>query len=383
MAPFKPELEGQYRRSQLLQQRTVIRVATAVALLLALVRLTQQWLMHALSPLLLVQFAVVIGASMSLVWLAWGPAFETQYRRWARALVPLRSAIAAAHFAIAVAGGDSAVLMFLPLMVIGPFFFLGFQVRLALISTSLATAVFACSALLLHLPTTLTLSCLGYLGIALLACTIAGWQLDRRSRAAFVEARNIIELARHDALTGTKNRRVFDEHLAQVWHTAAVEQRPVAVLLIDVDHFKAYNDSYGHVAGDKALQAVARTVQSFARRSPDVVARYGGEEFAAVLYDTPPAQALGIAEQMRRAVASLAIEHRDSAAATAVTISIGIAAIHPQANRDSRGAVQLADEALYRAKQQGRNRVELLDNDHYSSMVTGVFRGAAAQAQGL
>jgi diguanylate cyclase (GGDEF)-like protein len=383
LEPFKPELEGQYRRTQLLQQRTVIRVATAVALLLALLRLVQQGLVHALNPLLSSQFAVVIGVSAVLVWLAWSAAFEAQYGRWARVLVPLRSVIAAANFAISAARGDSAVLMLLPLMVIGPFFFLGFQVRMALISASLATAVFAATALVVHLPAALTLPSVGYLSIALVACTAAGWQLDRRFRAAFVEARNIVELARHDALTGTKNRRVFDEHLAQVWYTAAAEQRPIAVLLIDVDHFKGYNDSYGHVAGDKALQAVARTVQSFARRAPDVVARYGGEEFAAVLYDTAPSQARGIAEQMRRAVASLAIEHRESGAGTSVTVSIGIAAIHPQLNRDSRGSVQLADEALYQAKQKGRNRVELLDDEHYQSMITGVFRSAAAQVQGL
>jgi len=376
--PFPLELEAQYRRTQLYQQRTVIRVATALALLLALVRMGQQWRAHVLDPLLLSQFAAVIGASAALAWLAWGPAFDTQYARWARIVVPLRNVLAAAHFATAAAHGGSEVLMLLPLMIIGPFFFLGLQLRMALIAATLATVAFAVTAPLVHLAPALTLACLGYLSLGLMACAAAGWQLDRRFRAAFLEARNIVELARHDALTGTKNRRVFDEHLAEAWHTAAVEQCPIAVLLIDVDHFKGYNDRYGHVAGDKALREVARTIQSFARRAPDVVARYGGEEFAAVLYDTAPSQARGIAEQMRRAVAALAIEHRDSGVGTAVTISIGIAAIHPQVDRDSRGAVQLADEALYQAKQSGRNRVELLDDGHYQSMVTGVFRSAAA-----
>jgi diguanylate cyclase (GGDEF)-like protein len=377
--PFEPELEAQYRRSQLYQQRTVIRVATAMTVLVALVRMGQQWLAHAIDPLLLLQFGVVIAASGALAWLAWSPAFDAHYTRWATILVPLRAVIAAARFAIAAAHGSSEVLMFLPLMIIGPFFFLGLQMRTALITSVLATVTFTGTALLVHLPIALTLTCLGYLALVLIACTTAGWQLDRRFRGAFIEARNIVELARHDALTGTKNRRVFDEHLAQVWQTAAVEQRPIAVLLIDVDHFKGYNDSFGHIAGDKALQEVARTVQSFARRAPDVVARYGGEEFAAVLYDTAPSQARGIAEQMRRAVASLAITRRDAGSGTAVTISIGVAAIHPQVDRDSRGSVQLADEALYQAKQNGRNRVELLDDAQYQSMVTGVFRNAAVR----
>jgi diguanylate cyclase (GGDEF)-like protein len=374
---FSPELEAQYRRSQLYQQRTFIRIAAGLALLTSLLRMGQRWLEHALDPLLLSQFLVVVGASAALAWLAWGPAFDSQYTRWSRVLVPLRVVIAAAHFAAAAAHGSYEVLMLLPLMIIGPFFFLGLQLRAALVSATLATVTFAIAAVWNHLPTALTATCLGYLALCLAACATAGWQIDRRFRAAFIEARDIVELARHDALTGTKNRRVFDEHLAQIWQTAAVEQRPIAVLLIDVDHFKGYNDCYGHVAGDEALQAVAQTIQSFARRAPDVVARYGGEEFAAVLYDTAPSQARGIAEQMRRAVASVAMEHRE-AAPSVVTVSIGIAAIHPLVDRDSRGAVQLADEALYQAKQNGRNRVELLDDGHYRSMITGVFRSAAA-----
>jgi two-component system chemotaxis family response regulator WspR len=174
-------------------------------------------------------------------------------------------------------------------------------------------------------------------------------------------------------LTGAKNRRVFNEHLARIWLQAAADRRALSILLIDVDHFKAYNDRYGHLAGDDALRRVARAVQASVHRPLDLVARYGGEEFAVILYDVPGSQAQEIAERMRLAVMDLGVEHRASRTAEMVTISIGVAAIEPRADRECRGALQLADQALYEAKIRGRNTVELMDDTEYQFLVTGVF----------
>ena len=133
------------------------------------------------------------------------------------------------------------------------------------------------------------------------------------------------------------------------------------MLLVDVDHFKAYNDRYGHQAGDRALRHVAQVLQKLVPRPQDLLARYGGEEFAVLLYDLDAAEIDKLAQRMRKAVVGLALEHRDSGAGV-VTISVGVAIVEPSLERHARGAVQLADEALYQVKTRGRNRVEILDS---------------------
>jgi diguanylate cyclase (GGDEF)-like protein len=261
----------------------------------------------------------------------------------------------------------------MPVMVLSPFFFLGLHFRPALISVVLTIVAFAVSALVFGLPTTALVRSCGFLVATGAVSALAAWQIERQSRHSFLESRLIAQLAEQDALTGAKNRRVFDEQLARLWQQAVDDQRPIAILLIDVDHFKDYNDRYGHQAGDVALQDVAKAVQAQIHRPLDVLSRYGGEEFAALLYDIDGTQARDIAERMRLAVSGLAIEHRGSRTARVVTISIGIAAIQPSAHRGPLGALQLADEALYAAKVRGRNNVNLAAESEYSDLETGVF----------
>jgi diguanylate cyclase (GGDEF)-like protein len=221
-----------------------------------------------------------------------------------------------------------------------------------------------------------------FLALAVIACAMAARHFERCSRTGFLEDRLIADLAQHDALTGTKNRRVFDEHLTRLWQQAIEDGRAIAVLLLDVDHFKAYNDRYGHLAGDLALRRVAQTVQRFVRRPMDLLARYGGEEFAAILYDVEAGQAKDFAERICHAVAELGIEHRDSRTAVVVTISVGVAVVKATAQRTARGALQLADQALYGAKVRGRNRVEIMDDEEYGMLVTGVFASPSRVSQG-
>jgi diguanylate cyclase (GGDEF)-like protein len=216
-----------------------------------------------------------------------------------------------------------------------------------------------------------------FLLVGLLACAIAARQVERWTRRSFLETRLLGELAANDELTGMKNRRVLDEHLARLWSQALQDKRSLAILLIDVDHFKSFNDCYGHQAGDLALRSVAQEAQRFVSRPLDVIARYGGEEFVAVFYDFDADQAVRVAEQMRRAIESLGIAHRGSRTAPRVTISIGIAVVQPTAGRARQGALQLADEALYEAKVKGRNRVELMTDAEHQLLVTGVFARSA------
>lgn len=164
------------------------------------------------------------------------------------------------------------------------------------------------------------------------------------------------EIATHDALTGLGNRRLFDLTLESEWNRAMREQKPIGLLLLDADCFKAFNDTYGHIAGDECLCAIARSVRATVKRSGDLAARYGGEEFVVLLPGTPLEHAALVAESIRAGVESLEIEHSGNKWAH-VTISIGCCATVPGWNVPSQRLVAAADEALYAAKLGGRNRV--------------------------
>jgi diguanylate cyclase (GGDEF)-like protein len=370
---FSPRLEREYTRSKLMEERTLIRVVAIITSVIGLVRGAELGFRIAWSTLLLVDFSVVVLGSVVVAVVAWSSSFDRHYLPWARIIIPIRSAIMAAHIAQAAAHGQTEMLMALPLMLIGPFFFFGFRFRTAAFTGMVTALSYAGFALYFHLPAILTIRSFVFLFAAVAAGAMAAWHFDRKSRTDFLEEHLIADLAQHDALTGTKNRRVFDDYLIRLWQQAMQDGRTLGILLIDVDHFKAYNDRYGHLAGDQALRRVAQTVQRFVRRPLDLLARYGGEEFAAILYDTDGQQARETAERMCRAVAGLAIEHRESRTTGAVTISVGVAVVEPTAERLPRGAVQLADQALYEAKVKGRNRVEVMDSEHYRTLVTGVF----------
>ena len=370
---FTPKLEAEYLRAYLFERRTLIRVACLLAAVLAVLRGAEQAIQSPWSAFLEVDLGLVIAGSIALALLAWSKAFDRLYLPWARLIVPIRNTIAAFQIAQAAAHGQSEMLMILPLMLIGPFFFQGLRFRMALFSGVLTVASFMLSAAVFHFALPAALHADAFLTIGVVACAIAAWHVEKWSRTSFLEGHLIEELAQHDALTGTKNRRVFDDYLNRLWQQAIEDGRTVAILLVDVDHFKAFNDRYGHQAGDRTLRRVAQTVQRFVRRPLDVLTRYGGEEFAAILYDVDATQALDTAERIRSAVGDLAIEHRGSRSSNTVTISVGVAVVEPTPERNPRGALQLADQALYEAKVKGRNRVELMDEAEHKMLVTGVF----------
>jgi diguanylate cyclase (GGDEF)-like protein len=170
--------------------------------------------------------------------------------------------------------------------------------------------------------------------------------------------RRLAELSETDALTGIANRRLFDRRLAEEWLRALRHGLPLALLMVDVDFFKRYNDRHGHTAGDACLQRVAALLAGCARRADELLARYGGEEFVLLLPHCAPDDACVQAERCREVVDAAAIPHDDSPLGRAVTLSIGVATIPLGADEaDPQHLVRLADAALYRAKREGRNRV--------------------------
>ena len=162
-------------------------------------------------------------------------------------------------------------------------------------------------------------------------------------------------LAALDGLTGLANRRSFDQALDLESKRCARAGTPLALLMMDIDGFKLFNDSYGHGRGDECLRVVARTVGNAVRRSVDHAARYGGEEFAVILPDTDLAGARAVADRIRLAVEALRIPHRAAPVGTVVTVSIGGVSV-PRPDPDGRNLLAAADAALYRAKRDGRNR---------------------------
>jgi diguanylate cyclase (GGDEF)-like protein len=370
---FSPAMEADYLRAFLAESRTLVRLSCTLALLFIVARALEAAFGSHLPSYSHPAFLGVLVTSLALVWLAWSRNYLRHYLPWAQILVPVRNCLIAVQLVRVAAQGQLDVLMVLPLILVGPFYFLGLRYRTALLTVSLTAASMIGAAIAFRPPATLAARAGAFAVLTIVTFAVAANEIEKRSRRSFLEGRLVGELAQHDVLTWIKNRRVFDEYLPRLWRQAAEDGRALAILLIDVDHYKPYNDRYGHQAGDAVLRKVAQTLQGCISRPLDLLARYGGEEFTAILYDTDGSRARSAAELMRRSVEALAIEHGGSRAAGVLTVSIGAAVVAPEGARSPGGALQLADEALYRAKSQGRNRVEIMDEAEYRLLVTGVF----------
>jgi diguanylate cyclase (GGDEF)-like protein len=193
-----------------------------------------------------------------------------------------------------------------------------------------------------------------------------------RTRAAELEAlvaqrtqqlqdanQRLESLAKVDELTRVANRRCFNAQLEVEWRRMRRNAEPLAVVLVDVDDFKAFNDHYGHLRGDECLIEVAEALQGAVGRPADLVARYGGEEFVLLLPETPEKGCRYVAERARAAVENLGINHERSRTGGIVTISLGMAVVVPADRMSPQALIHAADEALYRAKRAGRNRAEV------------------------
>jgi diguanylate cyclase (GGDEF)-like protein len=211
-------------------------------------------------------------------------------------------------------------------------------------------------------------------------CMLACHSIERYARRDFLKARLLFDekkvvattnaqlasanvelerLARFDGLTGIPNRREFDARLDAEWRRMGREGKPLALIIGDVDHFKQYNDTYGHQAGDECLVKVAKAIHGAARRPTDLAARYGGEEFALILADTDGKGAAFVAQTVCDLVRRLEVPHCNSSASEHVTLSLGVAVVLPGAGAGPKSLIEMADKALYNAKESGRNRWSL------------------------
>jgi diguanylate cyclase (GGDEF)-like protein len=182
---------------------------------------------------------------------------------------------------------------------------------------------------------------------------------DRFQGNLNITTHELEEQSNIDKLTGIANRRCFDMMYEKEWVRARREGATLGIIMVDVDHFKRYNDRYGHLQGDVCLSEIANAIRSSLQRPADSAARYGGEEFVVLLPNTDGPGAVTVAEGIARTVARLALEHRGSPVAPVVTVSQGVAAGSPGPTDDTSSLLRSADEALYKAKAEGRNRIVL------------------------
>jgi diguanylate cyclase (GGDEF)-like protein len=379
---FMPGLEAAYRTDQFRSDLKFLRVSLGIvgASLLVIFQV-EHVVMPAIGAALpnYLRIGVMVPTMALAFALTFLPRAETWYPRVMAALLPV-ALMAVAWVGLWAWGlGENRLFVRMIIATIATYFLFGLSFRPALVASLIAVCFYTAAAVALAMPALVLTNFLCMLLVANLMCAAGAYNMEHTRRTAWLEAQLLDEVAQRDGLTGIYNRRRFDEHLSQVWQQGVREHRPITLVLADIDHFKAYNDRYGHQAGDEAMKAVAAVLAQFARRPLDLVARYGGEEFAIVLYDTTPDHAAQVAEQLLEEVRALGIPHQDSSAAPVLTISLGVACIVPVARRSSAGILQLADQALYAAKDAGRNQARLLQEE-YEHMKTGYFRRHAKAA---
>lgn len=247
------------------------------------------------------------------------------------------------------------------LICLGSYFLAGLRLPEATGASLAIVLVYAGLELTIGTQTSL-LSQLLYLLFGNLIGAVGCYQLEYKSREQFLIRRLLRQLADRDSLTGLHNRRSFHRHLDTLWRQGQREALPLAMLLGDIDHFKRYNDCYGHQAGDETLQRVAWLFEAAARRPLDMAVRLGGEEFALLLYGSNAEDARERAEELRARLQDQAIEHAGSPSGV-VTLSLGgISLVCGDALRSIDELYVLADQALYRAKAAGRNRVVMVND---------------------
>ncbi len=371
---FEPVVEAEFQRSHLLRVRSKARFwqgLQAVAGVIAVGAVLRGAVSENQAGLLLACLAAHLVVSTVLVALTFSRNYAASYLRIAPSLTPF-SAVAVSVFVadIIATGGSGTAAMTINMF--GLMFFSGLLLRQAMPTAIVMIAAFFAALAGFDVSTPVAAYSMTSLLVVFGLASYIAWDTQRAARIAFLEHGLTRADATRDALTGLANRRHFDARLAALWRSAGESGKPLTAMLIDIDHFKAFNDHYGHQAGDGALRSVARALGAECSQA-GLLARFGGEEMAFLALGLGEHEAEALAGRLRRAVETLDIPHAGAPVPGKLTVSIGGTCIVPLAGRSATGAMQLADQNLYAAKRQGRNRVVFRD-DEYTMMQTGSFR---------
>lgn len=356
---FPEPLETEFRHEHMLAQRRWVRVSLFIVIgTTAGFSFIDRWIIHAVN---LVPDIVRFGLQLPILMILLLSTIERFYTRWYQSAMQIGGPL----FGI----GTIIMAMYAPqqytplvgarLMLVTFFlyFLSGLRMHQALRGNVLILAILLAASFLDLLARDVAT----YLSFAMICANAIGtagsYALEHANRTSFLERKLLVEIAELDGLTRLLNRQTFETRVQDAWRRAISEKRAVTVIMIDVDHFKLYNDSYGHQAGDECLRQVAATVRSAVQMRPgDFVARYGGEEIIAVLSDRSTDAAKEIAQRIVHEVKALDIPHALSMNGACVSVSVGAATQLPPITSSYDAIVRLADGALYTAKRQGRNQ---------------------------
>jgi diguanylate cyclase (GGDEF)-like protein len=377
---FREPREQHFREGHLAQNLPRARSATTIYLAMIVV-VTAVNLLGGLTPfgeailepIYILRLAVACPALVVILLATYVPALRHRYQSIAAFAVIVNGLSVMAISALAAGSGQPQFQMGDVLVIVYATLFLGLLFRFVLAVAVCLLCAFVTIGLALGVHGQDLVFAASVLVATALMAVLSAARVERLTRTTFVETQLLNDIAERDGLSGLYNRRMFDTLTRRLWQQAQREHAALQVILVDIDHFKRFNDLYGHQAGDDCIRRVAGVIGNAARRPLDFCARYGGEEFALVLFAPSGVDAGGLPEQLRRDIMSQAVQHDDSDAASVITVSVGSAIAEPGSKRSLAGLIQAADEALYRAKQTGRNRVLHVDAGA-SDTPTGAFK---------
>ena len=376
---FAPETEAEFQTYFI--QRSLPRARWATAIYLTLVAVVTAINMRGamtpitetiLQPVYLLRLGVACPALVLILAATVIPELHRFYQWIAAIAVIVTGTSVMIMSGLAAAAGQTVFQMGDVLVVVYATLFLGLLFRPMMVAAIALMASFVIIGWYLGVPRENLIFASSVVFATTLMSVLSAVRMERLLRANFIENRMLNDIAERDGLTGLYNRRMFDSLTNRLWLQARRNRESLQVILVDIDHFKAFNDLYGHQAGDACIRRVANIIARAAKRPFDFCARYGGEEFALVLYAPSGEDPTALPEQIRRDTMAMGVPHVH-ADIKVLTVSIGSATAEPDSKRSLAGLIQSADEALYRAKQLGRNRVLHVDAAE-SDTPTGAFK---------
>ena len=361
---FPQPLEQQFRRDHLLASQRWVRLSLLVALGTAAgFAIIDHVVIHASNA---VPDAVRFGLQLPVILICLLATSRKLYARWYELLIQLVAplfgvgTVLMASFArpehVALVGSRVLLVAFFM------YFMLGLRAVQAVRLNALMSVAFAAAGASGIMRSDVAT----YLSFALLCANIiafsGAYALEHANRTAFLERQLLEEIASLDGLTRLLNRQTFEVRAQSLWNEAASSAKAVSLIMIDVDHFKLYNDHYGHQGGDECLQRVASAIREAMDGTQSCVGRYGGEEIVAISIDDSGSSARHIAERIVERVAQLDLAHASSPSSHRVSVSVGATTQIPPLTESFNAMLKLADSALYTAKRDGRNRSVFIDN---------------------
>lgn len=359
-APLEREFQIFFARHNVVRQRGAIIVG--VILLLALLPLDMRYLKgEALEYYLFTRIWITIPLLLVALALTFRAKLRRYFSLFSLIIITIIGITASAVVVYCNRLGQPLPYEGVMLIVMVAFFLGGLYFRQALLCTIVIATSYVILSETLLAPHLINYHNYFFLFATLLVGAVSAYTLEYQIRIGFLQRGALRNLAKTDTLTGLYNRGAINQKLNHLVYYAFREKKPITLLLIDVDHFKNFNDFYGHLQGDHCLQRVAEALSACCKRPLDFAGRYGGEEFVVMWFDAQPTEVEAFARRVKEAIEQMAIRHDASGTHTHVTVSGGMVTGIPSSQLQADSILHQADQCLYRAKESGRNRIVIQD----------------------